>query len=93
MIKWHRLVQGSKMRGEMLEAMRVMANEIVGREAMATKLAEHADRMDDAGFTGAAEVMRDKSRTCRVRALELGGRLAVLQAEYAMRFQGPEVGS
>lgn len=81
------------MRAEMLDVMRVMANGIVGDEAMAAKFAEHANEMEDAGHLGAAEVMRSRARTHRVKALELGGRLAVLQAEYTMRFYGPEVGS
>lgn len=78
------------MRADMLEAMRLMADRIVSDDAMADLLIREATIREAGGEAYAGQVLRDVARHCRVRTLELGGRLAVMRAEYDRHFHaGP----
>lgn len=79
------------LRAELLDLMRVLANGIVGEEALADVCAREASRREARGERDASGVLRDAARMHRVKALELEGQLTVLRAEYIVRFHdGPD---
>lgn len=81
------------MRAEMLDLMRVLANGLVGEEALAEVCAREAAQREAWGERDAADVLREVARMHRVKALELDGQLAALRAEYTVRFHdGPDAG-
>lgn len=75
-----------RMRAEMLELMRLMANGAMGDEQLACEFASEASECEAARDAGTAEIMRHLSRRHRIRSLELDAQLAAMRVRYTTLF-------
>lgn len=75
------------MRLAALEMIRALAHSLTAEEALADRMAQIAFKADALSDPTSAEAYRNLARTHRVRAIELGGRLAVLNQHYTNTFR------